>query len=667
MFAVLCLVWAVVLWAPVSVHHRGQTVLLALEDVPLLLGLVFLSPPLLVLASIIAAAFVFLVLRKQAPHKVFFNMAAGGLGVAVSEVVFREILGTHSGVSPWGWAAAVAALTVNAVTTYVLVLIMMRLLGQTTERRTRPELLLYAMLTTASVCLAVVVFDAAWMNLWATVPVLLVAALLIAAYRGYTRLSLRFASLQRLYDFSRALGTANLEPTSMSLEVLSQVCTVMRARRAQLVLAEPAGIPRRISFDDYGPTEVEPISLDTSSIVTEAIASGVASLHTTTTAQRRSSYDPIAGRYVHAIVAPIVNENTAIGAIVALDRDEELDGFDDDDLRLFEALVAHASANLERARLVEELRFEVDSKSHQATHDMLTGLPNRMLFLTRATNALNVSGGVAIVLLDLDRFKDVNDTLGHAIGDRLLCEVSERLLRAVGEQATVARLGGDEFALVIADVTEADCAIAIVNDLNAELSRPIEMDGLTLPVTASAGIALAPVHGDDVSLLLQRADIAMYLAKERRSTVEVYSVEHDQSMRRWLMLGGLLTHALQTGTELSVMYQPIADVRSRAIVQVEALARWNNPVHGAIPPEEIHRDRRADGHDQPDQRLRPVRSVRPVGDVASGGNRRRARHQRLRPGIRRREPRRPGGQASTGARHPAQRPDARGDRDGDHG
>ncbi|HLM95644.1 MAG TPA: hypothetical protein VK283_04965, partial [Acidimicrobiales bacterium] len=228
MFAVLCVVWAAVLWAPVSVHHRGQTVLLALEDVPLLLGLVFLSPPLLVLASIVAAAFVFLVLRKQALHKVCFNVAAGGLGVAVSEVVYREILGSHSAVSLWGWGAAVVGLSVNAITTYVLVVIMARLLGQTTERRTRPELLLNAMLTTASVCLAIVVFDAAWMNIWATLPVFLVAALLIAAYRGYTRLSLRFASLQRLYDFSRALGTANLEPTSMSLEVLGQVCTVMR-------------------------------------------------------------------------------------------------------------------------------------------------------------------------------------------------------------------------------------------------------------------------------------------------------------------------------------------------------------------------------------------------------------------------------------------------------
>jgi diguanylate cyclase (GGDEF)-like protein len=587
MFAVLCVVWAVVLWAPVSLHHRGNTNLVVLEAVPLLLGLVFLSPTLLLLACVSAHAFVFFVLRRQALYKAFFNLASGALSTAVPAVVFRGILGAHGAVTIWGFAAAVAALCASAITSDGTVLIMMRLLGQTPERRTGPQLLIHTMLTTASICLAIVVLDAALLNPWATVPVLLVAALLIAAYRGYTRLSLRFASLQRLYDFSRALGTANLEPTSMSLEVLHQVRTVMRARRAQLVLAEPSGIPRRIALDDHGVSGIEPINLATSSFVTRAIESGDASLYTTNTPQRKSSYDPIAGRYVHAIVAPLMNENTAIGAIVALDRDEELDGFDDDDLRLFEALVAHASANLERARLVEELRFEVDSKSHQATHDMLTGLPNRMLFLSRATSAINESGSVAIVLLDLDRFKDVNDTLGHAIGDRLLCEVSERLLRAVGERATVARLGGDEFALVIADVTEAERAVAVVNELNAELSRPIEMDGLTLAVTASAGIALAPEHGEDVALLLQRADIAMYLAKERRSTIEVYSVEHDRSMRRWLMLGGLLTHALQTGTELSVMYQPIADVRSRKIVQVEALARWNHPVHGAIPPEEF--------------------------------------------------------------------------------
>ena len=149
------------------------------------------------------------------------------------------------------------------------------------------------------------------------------------------------------------------------------------------------------------------------------------------------------------------------------------------------------------------------------------------------------------------------------------------------------RLGGDEFALVIPGITDSASAIEQAEQVHGALSRPVEIDGLTLAVTASAGIAIAPKHGDDVALLLQRADIAMYVAKEHRSVAELYSVEHDQSMRRWLMLGGLLTHALETRTELSVMYHAVADVQTRRVVQVEALARWNNPEHGAIPPDEF--------------------------------------------------------------------------------
>jgi diguanylate cyclase (GGDEF)-like protein len=374
----------------------------------------------------------------------------------------------------------------------------------------------------------------------------------------------------------------------MSNEVLRQVCTVMRCRRAQLILAEPSGIPRRVSLDENGPSGVELIELTPTSFVTQCIESGRASLHPDPSIRPSGPPDdPIAGNYVGAIVAPIVDQNRTIGAVVALDREEEFDEFDQDDLRLFEALVAHACANLERARLVEELRFEVDSKSHQATHDMLTGLPNRMLFLTRGTTAINETAGVAIALLDLDRFKDVNDTLGHAIGDRLLCEIADRISRAIPEKATVARLGGDEFALVLPGIADPQRALEEVNQIHDALIKPVEIDGLTLAVTASTGVAIAPQHGDDVALLLQRADIAMYVAKDRRTVAELYSVEHDQSMRRWLMLGGLLSHALETRTELSVVYHAVADVRTRKIVQVEALARWHHPEHGSIPPDEF--------------------------------------------------------------------------------
>jgi len=362
----------------------------------------------------------------------------------------------------------------------------------------------------------------------------------------------------------------------------------MRARRAEIILAEPSGIPRRVSLDPLAGSKVEPLVLDESSMVARAISTQTAALHSRQkVSEDEAANDSIFGEYREALVAPLLDGSSTVGALVALDREEEEDPFDTDDLRLFEALAVHASASLDRARLVEELRFEVDSKSHQATHDTLTGLANRTLFLQRASQTLAESNGMAIALLDIDRFKDVNDTVGHAIGDRLLCEVSERLVRAVSGRATVARLGGDEFALVLPDVNDSEKATTMISEINAELGKPIEMDGLTFAVTTSVGIAIGPEHGDGVPMLLQRADIAMYQAKERRSGIEVYSVGRDQSMQRRLMLGGLLMQAIETGDQFSLMYQPIVDLSSGKVVRVEALARWQHPLHGWIPTPEF--------------------------------------------------------------------------------
>ncbi len=584
MAALICLLYAASFWAPVNFHHRGNTVLFSLEEVPLLLGLVFLPPDILVLVCV-SAIFIVYAVRKMAFLKLAFNIAMAGLGTTVAALVYHLALGSNSPVSPLGWAAAIAALIAMMITVNVMLVVMAKLYGQTSEGRTGSQILTTTMLSAASIALAIVVLNAAWISLWAVVPVLLVAAMIIAAYSGYLRLTLRFASLQRLYDFSRALGTTNLEPTSMSVEVLRQVCTVMRARQAQLILAEPSGIPRRLALTERGPSGVEPIHLEPGSFVTQAIDSQTASLHIEAATHERNkpSSDPVIGEYSAAIVAPLVNDNVSIGAIVAIDRDEALDSFDDDDLRLFETLVAHASANLERARLVEELRYEVDSKTHQATHDMLTGLPNRMLFVTRAHGAQQLGKG-SPSCSSTSTGSRTSTTPSVMPSATASSAKSRSACCALPEDATVARLGGDEFALVISNVTDHQQAIQKVDEVHNALMRPIEIDGLTLAVTASAGVALAPEHGDSVALLLQRADIAMYLAKERRSAIEFYSVEHDQSMQRQLLLGGLLTHALETKSELSVMYHAIADVRSGRIVQVEALTRWTHPVQAPSPP-----------------------------------------------------------------------------------
>ncbi len=246
MFAIIFCFSVLAAWLSVALHYRGDTYDFALGEVPLLIGLVFLSPNLLVLATACAVAFNFVILRRQAPLKVAFNVASYALAAVLAAIVYRELLGTHNPVSFIGWVAGAAALVTCDVALHLALRIVIKLNGgQTAERRTGIIVLaLEAMLTTASICLAFVFFDAAWFDPWAALPLLLVAGLVIGAYRGYSRLSLRFASLQRLYDFSRTIGSASLEPSSMSGDVLQEVCTVMRSRRAKLILAEPSGIPR---------------------------------------------------------------------------------------------------------------------------------------------------------------------------------------------------------------------------------------------------------------------------------------------------------------------------------------------------------------------------------------------------------------------------------------
>ena len=289
MFAVVCFLFVAAVWSPVKLPYRGNTLYFALDSAPIMLGLVFLRPSLLTLSAVCAEAIVYTITRRTPLIKFVLNVTLIAFATALSALVYRGVLAGHSPLSLRGWAAAALALGAAVMVPNLVVRIVSAIYGLTTEHRTGSQLMFESMLVVASICLALVVLDAAWFELWAAVPLLIVAALIVMAYRGYTRLTLRFGSLQRLYDFSQVLGTANLEPTSMSVDVLRQVCTVMRARRAQLILAEPSGIPRRISLDDHGPSGVELIHLDSASFVTQAIASGEASLHTSAV---RSSRGP---------------------------------------------------------------------------------------------------------------------------------------------------------------------------------------------------------------------------------------------------------------------------------------------------------------------------------------------------------------------------------------
>jgi diguanylate cyclase (GGDEF)-like protein len=230
------------------------------------------------------------------------------------------------------------------------------------------------------------------------------------------------------------------------------------------------------------------------------------------------------------------------------------------------------------------------AKEHQALHDALTGLPNRVLFRDRIQQAVRAAerrhGGAAVMIMDLDHFKEVNDTLGHHHGDVLLQEVAERLKTTLRTADTVARLGGDEFGILLPDVLGAEDAQAVAGILQTALREPFIVDGLTLEMGGSIGIACHPDHGDHVEVLIQRADIAMYSAKEGGRGFALYEPQQDHYSPRRLSLAGELRSALES-EELELHYQPKADVVTGRIVGVEALVRWNHPRHGLLGPEEF--------------------------------------------------------------------------------
>jgi diguanylate cyclase (GGDEF)-like protein len=227
----------------------------------------------------------------------------------------------------------------------------------------------------------------------------------------------------------------------------------------------------------------------------------------------------------------------------------------------------------------------------QALTDPLTGLANRSLFHDRLQHALRVAARerhmMALLLIDMDRFKEINDTLGHHWGDVLLKEVARRLSAAVRPSDTVARLGGDEFAVILPAAGDLASATRIVAKLLEAMEQPVMLHGQAADVRASVGVVLYPEHGDQAEALLRRADVAMYLAKEAGGGFAVYDPEHDEHDPARLALAGELRRALDQDDELELCLYPQLDLRQRRPFGFEAQLRWRHPTRGALDPEQF--------------------------------------------------------------------------------
>ncbi len=226
--------------------------------------------------------------------------------------------------------------------------------------------------------------------------------------------------------------------------------------------------------------------------------------------------------------------------------------------------------------------------AHQALHDMLTGLPNRGMFYERTEDVLDRAkadgSSTAVMLFDLDRFKEINDTMGHNYGDRVLTEVGPRVTSVLRDGDTLARLGGDEFCVLLPRVHGESDAVQVANRIIAVLEFPFEVEGTILGIEASCGISLAPADGHSADLLLQRADVAMYVAKESQARVVVYRNELDVNTPDRLALLGDLRAAVARG-EFVLHYQPKASLRTGQVEGAEALVRWKHPTLGLLYPD----------------------------------------------------------------------------------
>jgi diguanylate cyclase (GGDEF)-like protein len=278
-------------------------------------------------------------------------------------------------------------------------------------------------------------------------------------------------------------------------------------------------------------------------------------------------------------VSGTIGEDVAVGAMKAGARDYIMKG----NLR---RLVPAIERELREATLRREHRRMAALVQQLANYDVLTNLPNRASLRDRLqeelTRAQRENQSFAFVIMDLDGFKEINNTLGHRVGDVLLQQVGRRIQRSLTERDTVARLGGDEFAILLPGTDEQGIE-AVTRHLLQAVEEPFHAEGIELGVRASIGISLCPSHGTTPDLLMQRADVAMYVAKENRSGFAIYSQSIDRHNQQRLAIRSELSHAIQRD-RLVLHYQPKVALADRRVLGFEVLSRWPHPTEGLLPP-----------------------------------------------------------------------------------
>ena len=580
----------------VHVEVRDNAHSFTMNELPLMIGLFLCTPEQLIAARLVGMVLGILIVRRQRPLKAFFNLALGMLETVTALMVFLWITnGSGHARGAVAWAAAIVAAVATSVVQTLAITTVIRLSGGSGSPGMAARMAVTGILTavtTASLGIVTVIVienDPVGLLLVAAI-----AGLLFAAYRGYVVQRQRYTNLEKLYELTRKLACAPDLTESMRV-TLQEARELVRASESELVLfqgVDESGPAVLVRLTVDGDVQMIPDDLDDNDLVRSAVVAKGRGMVITRTTHDIAQRAYLEKRGLGDLVSvPIYRGSDIVGTLAAHNRLGGVSSFDREDVKVFATLAHHLGTAIENARLIERLRTEVSQKEYQSLHDTLTGLANRDLFVARANDALREShaGGwsVGVMLMDLNRFKDVNDTLGHHHGDLLLQEVAHRIGIALPEPGLIARLGGDEFVVLLPQLRNDAQAEEVAARIQVALQQPMVIDRVQLAVSAAIGIAVAPAHGTEVSTLLQHADIAMYNAKEKGDGgIEVYDSDQNGHSTRRLALATELQTAISDGL-LEVFYQPKADLATGHFTGVEALARWEHPRHGPIPPDEF--------------------------------------------------------------------------------
>jgi diguanylate cyclase (GGDEF)-like protein len=575
----------------VHVHFRRSAHSMSLAEIPFVLALVFAGGQPAILAGAIGRILVLALHRKLPVIRLAFNLGVFLLGSCIAVLVFHAIAGASVEITPSVWAAAILATVANSLTAVLLISAAVSLseghlgIGQV-ARSLRTDIAVVVANTSVGLCAAVIIYQDWETAILMAIPV----AGMFISFRAYVSERQRHQRVEFLYQAARALSRASdIGPALEGL--LAEALDAFRAEVAEIVFFSPdGGDALRTTVRANGSAavlqSVEPTIAAHFRSLIEGQDSGACAVS--------DIGDELVKEYLRGrdlgdgMLAVLKGERSLIGAIMIGDPSGVVDHFCQDDVKLLETLANNTSVALENDRLgqtvwrLKELQRELQ---HQASHDPLTDLANRSLFVQRVGDALDGGrGAVSVIFIDVDDFKTVNDSLGHAAGDDLLVAIAHRLRDCVRPTDTVGRLGGDEFAIMLDRPDSQQEAIDVTERIDRHLAERFSISGQCMSVHVSAGIAYSEGHDLTPEELIRNADLAMYRAKyESKHRYELFESGMEVPVQRRHRMKVRLREAVRDES-FDVHYQPIVELATGRVAACEALVRWPDGPRGCVSP-----------------------------------------------------------------------------------